>query len=800
MFMSIRISEHIREACAGIRRMQMMTRRESKRSEHTKSCKKGIIEMKQNGRIKNLIAALLCLLVMGLCAAAGAADSGTCGDSLTWTLDDDELLTISGTGEMTSSPWDQDAVKTITIGDGVTSIGEGAFSGCSFTSITIPKSVTGFGDIPFVSVFEGCSSLTSVNISTDHPTYCSVDGVVFNKNKTALIFYPAGRSGSYSIPESVTSIGEFAFSGCSGLTGIAIPDGVTSIGDCAFFECTGLKSARLSVNISNLGESAFDKATTLIVPEGSYAAEWAEEYELKYETYDPTPKSIVMTTDGHGTASADPSSGVEGTEVTLAATPDEGYQFKEWQVVSGGVTVTNNKFTIGTSDIEIKAIFEPITYTVTITDDGNGKASASPSSGVKGTEVTLAATPGEGYQFKEWQVVSGGVTVTGSKFTIGTSDVEVKAIFEEVTVPPAVYSVTVTTDGHGTASASPSSGVKGTEVTLAATPNEGYQFKEWQVVSGGVTITGSKFTVGTSDVEIKAIFEEVEVPPAVYSVSVTTDGHGTASARPSSGTEGTEVALAAKPKKGYKFKEWVVVSGGVVIENDRFTIGSSNVEVKAVFAALSKGDSFVSGGMKYQILTDKTVSFLGLDKAKSETSVSIPARVTFGGKSYKVTEIAAKALYKDTKVITVTIGQYVETIGKSAFYGAKVLTTVKGGKEVTSIGNSAFASCVKLKDFPVLGNLKTIGANALKGCKALTKFTIGQNVVKIGNGAFNGCTKLKKWTVKSAKLKAKSVGADAFKNIGKKASFECPSKKLAKSYETIFRKAGAPKSAKFTTK
>ncbi len=235
----------------------------------------------------------------------------------------------------------------------------------------------------------------------------------------------------------------------------------------------------------------------------------------------PTTYTVTVTNDGHGTASADVASGAEGTEVTLTATPSEGYRFKEWLVVSGAVTVTDNKFTIGTANVEVKAIFELIpTYTVTVTNDGHGTASADIASGAEGTEVTLTATPSEGYRFKEWQVVSGGITVTNNKFTIGTANVEVKAIFELI----PTYTVTVTNDSHGTASADVTSGIEGTEVTLTATPSEGYRFKEWQVVSGGVTITENKFSIGTANVEVKAVFELVTAEYTLFSVTGTTEG------------------------------------------------------------------------------------------------------------------------------------------------------------------------------------------------------------------------------------------------------------------------------------
>ena len=87
-------------------------------------------------------------------------------------------------------------------------------------------------------------------------------------------------------------------------------------------------------------------------------------------------------------------------------------------------------------------------------------------------------------------------------------DVEVKAVFEAM--PAQEYSVTVTSDGNGTASASQTSAIEGTEITLTATPTDGYKFKEWQVVSGGITIEENKFTMPANNVEVKAIFEKIE--------------------------------------------------------------------------------------------------------------------------------------------------------------------------------------------------------------------------------------------------------------------------------------------------
>ena len=111
-------------------------------------------------------------------------------------------------------------LANITIPNGVTSIGEEAFKNCdSLTSITIPDSVTSIGD----HAFYDCSSLTSINVADANRYYSDEDGGLFNKEKTELIRYPEGKSEStYAIPDSVTSIGDSAFSDCISLTSITI--------------------------------------------------------------------------------------------------------------------------------------------------------------------------------------------------------------------------------------------------------------------------------------------------------------------------------------------------------------------------------------------------------------------------------------------------------------------------------------------------------------------------------------------------------------------------------------------------
>ena len=229
----------------------------------------------------------------------------------------------------------------------------------------------------------------------------------------------------------------------------------------------------------------------------------------------PTTYTVTVSNDGKGTGTATPSTAAAGTMISLTATPNKGYHFKEWQVISGGVTIKDDKFTMPSANVEVKAIFEkdappaPTEYTITVTSGDNGTASASHAKAVVGTEIRLTATPNTGYHLKEWQVISGGVTIKDDKFTMPSANVEVKAIFEKDAPPaPTEFTITVTSGDNGTASASHAKAVVGTEITLTATPNKGYHFKEWQVISGGVTIKDDKFTMPSANVEVKAIFEK----------------------------------------------------------------------------------------------------------------------------------------------------------------------------------------------------------------------------------------------------------------------------------------------------
>lgn len=217
----------------------------------------------------------------------------------------------------------------------------------------------------------------------------------------------------------------------------------------------------------------------------------------------PVPTVYQVTTSAtHGTVTASPTEGISGTEVTLSNTPDTHYHFGSYSLT--GATLKNaNQFDIADSDVSVVGNFiEDTKYSVTVNQSTGGTISASPVQGYTGTEVTLSNTPATHYSFGSYNL-TGATLKSANKFDIGTSNVTVGATWIEDTK----YSVTCTNDGHGTIAASPTSNYSGSTVTLSNTPNSGYTFDKYTLVSGtGASISGNTLTIGTSNVTVRGDF------------------------------------------------------------------------------------------------------------------------------------------------------------------------------------------------------------------------------------------------------------------------------------------------------
>ena len=334
-------------------------------------------------------------------------------------------------------------------------------------------------------------------------------------------------------------------------------------------------------------------------------------------------------------------------------------------------------------------------FTVTVTSGGNGTASASQAKAVAGTEITLTATPNKGYHFKEWQVMSGGVTIKDNKFTMPNANVEVKAVFEEDVPAPTEFTITVKTDGNGTASASHAKAVVGTEITLTAKPNTGYHFKEWQVMSGGVTIKDNKFTMPNANVEVKAIFEE-DVPAPTEFIVTFDAGDGTPPVGSMTTTNQKLSSLPSASRSKHNFDGWYTEkNGGTKVTTD--TVFSANTTVYAHW-------TYIGGGYYSPVYYTLTFETNGGDKL-SPVSGSYNALIDLSKYAPKRSGYAFTGWYSERSLTNKVSGVYL----------TKDMTVYAGWRVTTA---------PQTDDSSVLGLWGISLCTSLAGCLALTTWQI----------------------------------------------------------------------------
>jgi len=206
---------------------------------------------------------LVCLILMTSFSGAFAATERSSGDYRYIILGD-------GTAQITGYRGYADTADIPEQLDGyvVTSIGDETFDDEDITQVNIPDSVTSIGSNPF----KNCVNLRAIVVSPSHPTLATIDGVLFDKVNKVLVCYPqAFTTESYTIPQGILVIGDYAFSRCENLIEISIPDSVITIGDYAFFRCANLSQITIPNSVISIGDSAFRACDALVhitIPDG----------------------------------------------------------------------------------------------------------------------------------------------------------------------------------------------------------------------------------------------------------------------------------------------------------------------------------------------------------------------------------------------------------------------------------------------------------------------------------------------------------------------------------------------------
>ena len=664
----------------------------------------------------------------------------------------------------------------IAIPNSVTEIGKYAFDGCkSLTSITIPDGVTSIGD----GAFYNCSSLTEIKVASENSNYVSVNGVLYNKDKTTIICYPAGKKGNnYKIPDGVTKVDSSAFIGCSSLTSITIPNSVTEIGYSVFEGCTNLKSITIPNGVTSIGDSAFEDCTSL--------------------TSITIPNSVTSIGD---------SAFEDCTSLTSITIPNGvtsiGDSAFEGCTSLTSITIPNSVTSIGFGAFIGCSSLTSITIPDSVTCIGDSAFNGC-------TSLTSITIPDSVTSIGE-SAFSGcsslaSITIPDSVMSIGNDAFHECSSLTSITIPNSVTSIgdyaflgcsrltaiDVNTDNKDYTS------VNGVlfynDKTIICYP-AGKKGNNYKIPDGVTSICRYAFSGCTS-------LTSITIPDSVTSI-------------------GIGAFVGCSSLTSIMIPDNVTYIGGAVFADcsslTEIKVSTQNAKYVSVNGVLYNKDKTTimcyPAGKKdknYKILDGVTeICTSAFNGCSSLTSITIPDSVTeigvsaFSGCSSltsitipdSVTRIDMSTFRGCSSFTSITIPDNVTYIDIWAFNGCTGLTAidVKAGNNnytsvngvlfnkdktelicypagktdksynipncVTNVGGWAFDGCTSLTSITIPDSVTEIDWSAFEGCTSLTSITIPDSVTEIGWSAFEGCTSLKSITIPSS---VTSIGKNAF--------------------------------------
>ena len=624
-------------------------------------------------------------------------------------------------------------LTSIIIPNSVKDIGEWAFAGCSLlSSIDIPNSVISIGNIAFA----GCLSLKYISIPESviclngnpfgdcegeieclSANFIYEDDVLFNKDKSEIISFRNQEIESYIIPDSVTSIGDGAFSSCSSLRSLVIPNSVTSIGDGAFEGCSSLSSLVIPDSVVNIKGNPFylwkgkleclsasfiyednvlfnmdksklisnrnQEAKSFIIPNGVMSIEKYAFSDCSSLISISVPKSVTSIGDGAFDGCSSLSSiAISDSITSISAWTFRGCKSLRSLVIPDSVTSIGNEAFRGCSSLCSLVIPDSVT---SIGDGAFDGCSSLRSLVIPDCVTSIRDGAFDGCSSLRSLVIPDSVT------SIGDGAFSSCSSLRSLVIPDSVTSI-----GDGVFSSC--SSLRSLVIPDSVVNIKGNPFCHWK---GKLECLSASF-----------IYED--------NVLFNMDKSKLISFR------------------NQEAKSFIIPDGVKSIGNRAFDYCYSLVSISIPNSVTSVGDeSFIDCSSLSNLVIPNSVTSIG-DSAfwgcSSLRSLVIPNSVTSIGNS---------AFVGCSSLSSLVIPDSVTSIGNSAFAGCKSLSNIIIPDSVTSIGDSAFEDCTSLSSLVIPDGVTSIGAWTFKGCSSLSSLAIPDSVTCIGFGAFEGCSSLR---------------------------------------------------------
>ena len=674
-----------------------------------------------------LVLSMLCAFIPVI---ATAETSDTCGDNLTWTLDDNGTLTISGTGDMkdygySDSPfYNNSNIKSVIIENGAINIGNYAFQNCSsLTSVTIPDSVTSIGSF----AFSYCSGLMSI-----------------------------------TIPDSVASIGSSVFNYCSGLTSITIPDSVTNISSHTFYYCKSLTSVTIPNSVTSIGYMAFDGCYKLT---DIYYNGTLEEYnKISIEKENTYLQTVTLhCTDntylGRGTC-GDNLVWIldEGGTLIISGTgdmknyTDSSTSWNNHQSEIKTVIIEDGVTSIGSSAFTRCSNMTSIIIPDSVTSIGDyafhycySLTSVTIPNSVTSIEYGAFAT-------------SGGLkTVVYQGNKEQWSNISINSYNTYLTKANIIYGKRYSTDNGAIY-------YLDNEITAYIGTDTEIEIPA-QIDGEAITVIGENVFKNCANLA------NVTIPSNIMSIG-------------SSAFDGCS-GLKTVCYQGKK-EQWSNISirsNNTYLTNADFVYGKAYNTPNGIMR-YANGEILSYSGTDTEMeipseINGEKITAIGEGVFKNCTSlvnVVIPDSIEYiETNAFEGTAFwnKADAIYAGTNLLianpnnigeTYTIKDGTTSIQDNAFKNCESLITINMPESLTSIGNNAFEGCIWLTNVNMPSNVKSIGNSVFKGCKWLNNITIGAGVESIGELAFANCSGLTSITLPA---NLKSIGELAFESCNR---------------------------------